>query len=210
MSVQMGQGRYMVGMITLLALLGACRAQQAGPGPVRPTPAPAPGFDAVVDSAKPSTPVLRDYVAQLQFDTNYEVGDEQRLALGQYPNLKYGPLVAIQPEVGNFGLVEDDLHHGRIIARLVNYSDEPYPKLGLAPHSITYWWAQLGPDSTQNRSVMITTDSSGTIVDRPKPLALHYESYHDAVNRNRGVARWIWSDTDEQGWSACGTKCCKT
>lgn len=206
----MGQGRYMVGGITLLALLGACRPHQAGPGPVRPTPAPAPGFEAVVDSAKPSTPVLRDYVAKLQFDTNYEVGDEQRLALGQYPDMKYGPLVAIQPEVGNFALVEDDLHRGRIIARMVNSSDEPYPKLGLAPHSITYWWAQLGPDSSQNRSVMITTDSSGMILDRPKPLALHYESDHGSVNRSRGVARWIWSDADEQGWSACGTKCCKT
>jgi hypothetical protein len=205
----LSQGRWTVGGIALLAVLAACRAEKAGPGPVRPTPAPAPGFEAVVDSAKPSTPVLRDYVAKLQFDTSYEVGDEQRLAIGQYPNLHYGPLVAIQPEIGNHTLVEDDLHHGRIIARMVNYSDEPYPKLGLAPHSITYWWAQLGPDSTKNRSVMITTDSTGTIVDRPKPLALQYESYHEPVNRNRAVARWIWSDTDEQGWSACGTRCCK-
>jgi len=162
----------------------------------------------VVDSATPSTQVLREYVAKLDFDTNYDAGDEQRLAIGQYPNMKYGPLVAIQPEIGNFSLVEDDLHHGRIIARMVNYSAEPYPKLGLAPHSITFWFAQLGPDSTKNRSVMISTDSTGTIVGRPTPLLLHYGRDHKDSTRNRGLARWIWSDTDEQTWSACGTKCC--
>jgi len=204
MSAFSGQGRCMVGVIALLTVLTACHVREAG---VRPTPGPAPGFDPL-DTSRASGQALRDYVARLVFDTNYEVGDEQRLAIGRYPDLHYGPLAAIQPEIGNHTVTEDSLHHGRIIARIINYSDEPYPKLGLAPHSITYWWAQLGADTTQNRSVMISSDSTGAIVSRTGRPLLYNEDRRD-VRRIRAVARWLWQEDDEQGWSSCGLKCCR-
>jgi hypothetical protein len=195
------------GMVALLAVLVGCR--QKGPEAVRPTPAPAPGFGAVLDSALPTDQALRDYVGRLQFDTDYEAGDMQRLAIGRYPDLHYGPLAAIQPEIGNHTLSEDDLHHGRIIARIVNYSDELYPKIGLAPHGVTYWWAQLGADRTKDRYAMIDTDSAGHIVNVVRG-ALRYDGYnHAPVYRIRASARWLWQEDDEQGWSSCGNSCCK-
>lgn len=204
MSALSGQGWCKVGGIALLMVLAGCAANQQ----VRPTPAPATGFNAL-DTTRGSGQSLRDYVAKLDFDTNYEAGDEQRLALGRYPDLHYGPLAAIQPEIGNHTLSEDDLHQGRIIARIVNKSDQPYPKLGLAPHSITYWWAQLGADATKNQSVMISTDSTGTVVGRTlRPLGYGVDE-HEPVHRIRAVARWLWQEDDEQGWSSCGLKCCR-
>lgn len=207
MSGLSGERRWVAGMVALLAVLAGCRPK--GQEMVRPTPAPATGFDTAVDSGQPSDQALRDYVGRLQFDTDYEAGDMQRLAIGRYPDLHYGPLAAIQPEIGNHTLSEDDLHHGRIIARIVNYSDEPYPKLGLAPHSVTYWWAQLGADRTKDRSVMIAADSTGHILTRTG-MPLRYDGYnHAPVYRKRAVARWIWQEDDEQGWTSCGNSCCK-
>lgn len=210
MSVRSGQGRWGAGVLALLGVVAACHPQKAATGGTRPTPAAPPGFEAVLDTAtkQPSSESLRDYVAKLDFETRYEAGDEQRLAFGRYPDLHYGPLVAIQPEVGNHTIVEADLHQGRIIARIINYSDTAYPKLGLAPRSTTYWWAQLGADSSTNRSVMISTNAKGEIVNRIG-LPLVYDEDKTSVQRIRAVARWIWSDSDEKGWSSCGLKCCR-
>jgi len=204
MSALSGQGWCTMGGIALLVVMAGCHPNEQ----VRPTPAPATGFNAL-DTSRASGQALRDYVAKLDFDTSYDVGDEQRLAVGRYPDLHYGPLAAIQPEIGNHTIREDDLRHGRIIARIINKSDEPYPKLGLAPHSITYWWAQLGADSTKNQSVMISTDSTGLVVSRTGRPLLYDGDRHDPVYRTRAVARWIWQEDDEQGWSSCGLKCCR-
>lgn len=204
MSALSGQGWCKMGGIALLMVMAGCQPNEQ----VRPTPAPATGFNAL-DTTRASGQALRDYVSRLDFDTNYEAGDEQRLAFGRYPDLHYGPLAAIQPEIGNHTLTEDDLHHGRIIARIVNKSDEPYPKLGLAPHSVTYWWAQLGADSANNQSVMISTDSTGSVVGRTVRPLRYGVDYHEPVHRIRAVARWLWQEDDEQGWSSCGLKCCR-
>ena len=210
MSAWSGQSRWSGGMVALLGLLVACHPPRGATSGVRPTPGAPPGFATVLDTAtkQPSAQPLRDYVAKLDFDTNYEAGDKQRLAVGSYPDLHYGPLVAIQPEVGNHTITEADLHQGRIIARIVNYSDSAYPKLGLAPKSTTYWWAQLGADSSTNRSIMISTDAKAEIVSRIG-LPLIYDADRTTVTRIRAVARWLWSDSDEQGWSSCGVKCCR-
>jgi len=174
---------------------------------VRPTPAPIAGFGTVDTIAAPSDKALGDYVGQLRFDENYYAGDEQRLAVGRYPDAHYGPLVKIEPEIGNYRLSEEALHQGRIIARMINRSDEPYPKLGIAAHSTTYWWAQLGADSATNRSVMISVDAKGAIISRAvRPL--YFERHRDGYQPGP-QARWIWSDDDEQGWSACGSSCCR-
>lgn len=194
------QGRCVVGTMALFAVMFGCYR-------VRATPGPTAGFEAA-DTSRSSEERLRTYVRLLSFDTNYASGDEQRLMIGSYPNARYGPLVTIQPEIGNYRLSTDDLRHGRIIARFINHSDEPYPKLGLAPHSVTYWWAQVGSDSASNRSVMISTDSAGRIVSRTQ-TALYYDRPHETKYVS-ALARWFWIDSDEQGWSGCGTHCCKT
>src|SRR5258707_2666412 len=210
MSVCSRQARWGAGVLALLGVVAACRPQQGAMGGTRPTPAAPPGFEAVLDTAtkQPSSQSLRDYVSKLDFETRYEAGDEQRLAVGRYPDLHYGPLVAIQPEVGNYTITEADLHQGRIIARFINSSDSGYPKLGLAPKSTTYWWAQLGADSSTNRSVMVSINAKGEIINRIG-LALVYDEDKTSVRRIRAVARWIWSDSDEQAWSSCGLKCCR-
>jgi hypothetical protein len=189
------------------ATLVALALWSAGCGRIRPTPAPSSGFD-VVDTALPGADALRAYVGALRFDENYAVGDAQRLMIGHYPDAHYGPLVTIQPEVGNYRLTWDDLRRGRIVARIINADSIPYPKLGLAPHSVTYWWAQTGPLGAGGRSVFISTDSgSGRIVSRTVG-SLVYEA-HPGIRYAQAAARWFWDDADEKGWFPCPGGCCK-
>lgn len=176
-------------------------------GGIRPTPAPVAGFDTV-DERLPVDSALGSYLSHLSFDTNYAAGDAQRLMVGHFPDARYGPLAAIQPEVGNYRLTWDALRRGRIVARIVNASDEPYPKLGLAPHSVTYWWAQTDPGGAHGRSVFIATDSTGRILSR-EVRGLVYEA-HAGIRYRQAVARWIWDEADERGWIPCPGGCCKT
>lgn len=186
-------------VIVLLAVVAACYHMRSTAGPLS-------GFDRV-DSLRPTDEALGSYVRLLSFDTTYAGGDEQRLMLGHYPDAHYGPLVRIEPESGAYLLTRKDLSQGRIIARMINRSDEPYPKLGLAPRSVTYWWAQLPLGQDSGRSVFISTNAEGKIVSRAV-LPLVYED-HPGRRYAARASRWIWSDTDELGWTPCGG-CCKT
>jgi len=187
--------------ITLLAGVAGCYRGRATLGPES-------GFETV-DSLRPTEAALGAYVPRLQFDTTSYAGDEQRLMLGHYPgDAHYGPLVRIEPESRAYLLSRDDLAHGRIIARLINYSDEPYPKLGLAPHSVTYWWAQVPEGKFAGRSVFISADNkTGRIVSRTV-TTLTFEEHPGRAYAAR-ASRWIWSDDDEKGWTPCGG-CCKS
>jgi hypothetical protein len=174
----------------------------------RPTPGPSAGFERV-DSLRPTDAALGTYIARLRFDSSYGDADEQRLMVGKYPDARYGPLVRIEAESGAFLLSRDDLARGRIIARLINRSDDPYAKLGLAPHSVTYWWVELPAGSLSGRSVFISADSaSGRIVSRTVGRLVYEE--HKARQYHGPSARWIWDPADEQGWIACGGGCCKS
>jgi hypothetical protein len=186
--------------ITLLAVIAGCYGR-------RSTPAPESGFERV-DSSGPTDPALAAYLSRLRFDTTYAGGDEQRLMLGHYPgDAHYGPLVRIEPESGAYLLSRADLSRGRIIARMVNHSDQPYPKFGIAPHGVTYWWAELPARGSAGRSVFISTDSVGRIVSRTVST-LTYEE-HPGRGYVARSSRWIWSDDDEKGWTPCGG-CCKS
>jgi hypothetical protein len=185
--------------ITLLAVIAACVQG-------RPTPEPTAGFERV-DSQRPTDAALESYIRRLRFDSAYSDADEQRLMVGKYPDSHYGPLVRIEAESGAFLLSRDDLARGRIIARMINRSDDPYPKLGLAPHSVTYWWVQLPQGSESGRSVYISTDN-GKIVNR-SIAKLVYET-HTSRQYKGPSARWIWDPGDEQGWIACGGGCCRS
>ena len=194
------RGRGLGAVIALLAVAVGCYR-------VRVTPGPLSGFERV-DSASPTEGALTAYVRILRFDTTDYDGDEQRLMLGHYPvDAHYGPLVRIEPESGAYRLSRDDLVRGRIIARMINHSDEPYPKFGIAPRGVTYWWAQLPERGDTGRSVFISTDTGGRIVSRTI-MKLLFEAHPDRHYRTR-ASRWIWSDTDEQGWTPCGG-CCKS
>ena len=201
MPTSAARSRSVVVAVTVLAGVAACNRG-------RPTPAPAAGFEQV-DSLRPSDSALGTYIRGLRFDSTYGDADEQRLMVGKYPDSRYGPLVRIEAESGAFLLSRDDLARGRIIARMINRSDDPYPKLGLAPHSVTYWWVELPQATLSGRSVFISTDSaSGKIVSRTV-AKLIYEEHRDR-RYIAPSARWIWDPADEQGWIACGRGCCKS
>ena len=181
------------------ALLGATAlaAQQ----PARPRPI---NIDSV------SSLQFRAYIRDLRFATDSEAGDHQALLVGRYPDsASYGPLATILPErQAHLGSVEQ-LRFGKIIARLTNESADSYPKLGLLPHAVTYWWVEYNERTESGRSVFVTVDSAGDIIRRTvRGLAIM--RYHPGGFRvNQPLARFVWTDADEVVWGSCNGVCCK-
>lgn len=153
---------------------------------------------------------FRAYVQPLQFVRDTEAGDRQALLVGRYPDsARYGPLATILPEVNaNRGAVSQ-LRSGRIIARIINESGESYAKLGLLPHAVTYWWVQYDERADTGRSVFITVDSAGRVIGRTVS-GLEVTRYHPGGFRvNQPLARFVWTDNDEEVWGSCNGVCCK-
>lgn len=186
------------------------------PQVARPAPCPAPISRWGVDSI-PEGELVR-YIGCLRFDSNPYAGDEQRLLVGRYvadsPALaRYGPRATIQPEEGENRLTQRALTQGRIVARFINQEADSYPKLGILPRSVTYWWIE-GPYQTgRGRSVFIATDSEGgrLRVLRRTHAGLTYDPHPEyRYAYPRAVARWYWTDRDEQGWVPCPDGCCRS
>jgi hypothetical protein len=171
-----------------------------------PRATPAPPFSTNVDST--SRGAIIAYADTLEFTHLYATGETRRLMRGTCPgSCSYGPLVRLEPETGSVALDSAALWHGRIIARLVNLSVGPadsYPKFSLAPGDTSYWWVD-GRTGTW-RSYFISRDTLRSFA--PDTFILHVDvnHYHWKV----AVAKYIWTDVDEQIWVACGQSCCKT
>ncbi len=192
----------------LVAALSLVACRPTGPaattGATGEPPTPPPPFAGGIDRASPEE-VLR-YARSLQFDDRAGAGDRQRLMLGTCPaDCRYGPLARIEPQVGAHALADSGVASGRIVARLVNEDDQPYPKLFLEARDTTYLWV----DSTDGawRARFISTRAGGKV--RPAKLT---REYHPERTRRwlQAVARWDWREADEQAWVTCGEGCCKT
>lgn len=161
------------------------------------------------------------------FDTTYEVGDEQPLAVitqGQGPacpgdttgslTCRYGPIAKIEPLVGAHRYSEQDLRQGRFIARIrITSGKEEYAKLGLKPGAVTYWWVQTDEAGTGGVSQYITL-SKDRIFSSVPPSKLErtlYRGDRDSYGYRkiyRAIARWLWTLKDETGKGTCGAGKC--
>lgn len=182
--------------------------------PYEPPTTPSPSFNNP-DSTTRAT--FLAYAVSLTYDTNLGAGDEQRLMLGTTcppwaggGNCTYGPLARIEPQVGTH-LIPDTsaLATGRVLARIITV-DSQYTKLGLFAGDTTYWWVDKnGPAGW--RSVLVPSDTGRALVHRDT-LQLHpVDSIaSQAYEWRQAIARFYWSDSDEQLWSTCTNGyCCK-
>jgi hypothetical protein len=146
----------------------------------------------------------------LEFDSIEAVGDKQRLMINPPcpGSCKYGPLATIQPEKHSHLYSDAELKEGRIIAKLFLDPRETrdYPKLGLEPGGITYWWVQKTSEnySKAGKSVYVTLIDQRV---RPVEHTLQYTE-HAEGSFKQALARWIWDPTDEKSQGTCGQGCC--
>ncbi|PYO86002.1 MAG: hypothetical protein DMD68_01790 [Gemmatimonadetes bacterium] len=168
-----------------------------------PTGAPTAFFRGSVDSA-PRSAVL-NYARSLDYDSTHGVGDYRRLMVGSCPRCMYGPHVLLLPERGAAVLQTTMLAEGRVVARLINYDADVYPKLNLAPHDTVYWWVDRRGPRSEWRSVYISSDPTRPL----QPDSLIVTDYHTRWERT--LARFLWHDRDEKLWVACDmTGCCRS
>jgi len=209
------RGHVSLGVVVLVVLLAAalflCLTCAR---PSEPAATPAPRFS---DPDSVSRDSILAYARSLVFDTNYGAGDRQRLMVGTTcppwvtgGDCTYGPLAEIQPQVGSYRIPDSaTLAAGWIIARIITV-DSQYPKLGLWAGDTTYWWVD-GHGPAQLRSVLVPSDTARALVHRDT-LELHPVS---AIGGNKyewrqAIARFQWTDTDEQLWGTCTNgACCK-
>ena len=159
----------------------------------------------------------RDLVRQMEalsFDSSPWAGDAQRLLVGRYvadsPSLaRYGPLVTIEPVERSYS--RPLLERGRIVARFINQEADSYPKLGILPRSITYWWIE-GPYTTGGGHAVFSSTRRDSVSRRIEILRKTRARvwFHAEGAPARPVARWYWYDHDEQGWYSCQGGCCRS
>jgi hypothetical protein len=163
----------------------------------------------VIDSI--TSAEFREYLRPHRFAVDSEAGDHQALLVGRYPDsATYGPLATILPDArANAGSVAQ-LGAGKIIARITNESADTYPKLGLLPHAVTYWWVEYSEHGDTGRSVFITVDADTTIIGRTV-RGLSVVKYHPGgFQVNQPLARFVWTNDDEQTWGSCNGVCCRS
>jgi hypothetical protein len=158
---------------------------------------------------RPSNLVLQAYFQGLRFDTSEGAQDMQRL-LRWYPDsLRYGPLASIQPEVGNYQNRPEAMEEGRVLARIINHDSSSYPKLGLRPHSITYWWVKLDYRHKAGSAYFVSTDPRTGVILARTPVTVRFTPHADYRYR-QPVARWLWRERDEMPWAPCPGGCCRS
>jgi hypothetical protein len=181
---------------TLGALAPAAQSQRPGK----------PVFN--IDSV--SSEQFRSYLRTLTFAADTEAGDRQALMIGHYPDsASLGPVATILPEEHAYQMSGEQLERGRVIAVIGNEGADSYPKLGLLPHAITYWWVEYNEHSEHGRSVFLTVDADTNIVARAY-RGLQVISYHRRYRAMQPLARFVWTSTDDLAWGWCGWHCCQS
>jgi hypothetical protein len=195
-------GRYAIPLLGgLWVLLSSC-APRLNEVAARPG-----GIDSV------NSTVFRAYLRTLQFVPDSEAGDRQALLVGHYPgSASYGPIATISPEIhANEGSIRD-LKYGKVIARIVNEGDQPYPKLGLLAHATTYWWVQYDSTSSgvHSKSVYLAVNADSNIASIQSVAdSLEVVRYHRMYHPSQPTARFLWRNDDEDSWGTCNGQCCK-
>jgi hypothetical protein len=178
---------------------------------------PAPSFSTPYDSV-PADTLFAYITSRLQFDQRQWAGDSQRLMVGTCPSsCSHGPRVSIEPERRSHRnrsvTLEGD--QGRIIARMINADTTPYPKFNLAGLDTVYWSVSrvvpAGGDTSWGQSMYIST--RGLRGTHPTPVVYDsalVETHSHSYYPQQALARWIWSDTDEEKWGTCHRDgCCR-
>jgi hypothetical protein len=147
----------------------------------------------------------------LTFSRDLEPGDRKALLVGHYPDsARYGPLATVVPELHSYEGSLGTLKYGKIIAKVVNESAEPYPKLGLAPHGTTYWWVQYDSSTGSGFSVFIPVDSGNNILRRLPHRGLDVKTSHETYRATAALAHFVWENDDEALWGTCNGACCRS
>ncbi len=179
---------------------------------------PAPPFPEPVESA-PLERVI-EYATRIDYDTAPGAGDEQPLMLLVGGQPTYGPLARIEPARKAFESSLDQLAKGRIVARMINLGDQPYPKLNLGPRDTTYLWVD-NPSGDAWRFFYASRDSlrrsGGGRMSYHRELRRAPGSLQASLARDEGyaewkqsIARWVWDPNDEKAWVTCSRwGCCE-
>jgi hypothetical protein len=208
-------------LIALALVATACVAQ--APQPVHPT------FSRLRDESKSSQDtvgiiVRYGYAMSAQFDTAEGAGDAQRLMLGDCttkpPTCRYGPFARVQPRLRRPNWdVEPPSDTGEVIARIISDSS-PYVarvqgrdtiyKFNIHGRDTVYWWVgPRRPRDTTLVSIFVSSRGERPLVSNVK-VGPH--SRRDRMSYwQQGLARWIWTDRDEDVWGTCdGGRCCQS
>jgi hypothetical protein len=192
-------------LLVILLLVGAVVFASCFMKPL-PRATPQPPFSTNVDST--SRAAILAYADTLAFTDSFAAGETRRLMRGACPgSCSYGPLVRLEPETGSVALDSAALWQGRIIARLVNLSLGPadsYPKFNLTPGGTSYWWVDGRGGAW--RSLFISRDTTRAF--EPDSFVLHVDANH--YHWKASVAKYIWTEVDEELWVACSQSCCKS
>jgi hypothetical protein len=170
-------------------------------------PAPACGFSADLKSASSHDLQACAKSVMGAVDMRHGTGDEQRLALVEPGgHLRYGPKASITPLRDFLGIADVTAVSDKVLANGVPMalivSDSAYAKLGVQKgYNVLILSVPAGADS--GMAAMIPVDGSTVTF-----LKVKVTSHKDPVDYPLATARWIWSDTDETIWVACGRRCC--
>jgi hypothetical protein len=154
---------------------------------------------------------LTTCLRNVDFDSVKGAGDEQRLMINPPcpPGpCRHGPLAIIQPEKKSHQHTDADLQEGRIIAKLFLRPGQTqnYPKLGLYPGSVTYWWVHQ-TSAGGGRSVYIRYDTGQHVMSAAVDTTFALDQ-HSNYEFKQALARWGWSDRDETAWGTCKRDAC--
>lgn len=163
------------------------------------------------DNPASTTVQLNACLSGLDFDPMPGAGDEQRLMINPPcppGSCRHGPLATIQPEKKSHQNTDADLQQGRYIAKLFLNPGQAqgYPKLGLSPGGVTYWWVKQ-TSATGGRSVYIAHDTVENTLTVAVDTTFQID-LHPGYEFKQGLARWAWSDNDETAWSTCKKDAC--
>jgi hypothetical protein len=189
--------------LLLAAVVAAGCAHPSGSG----GPAPACGFSADLKSASSHDLQACAKSVMGAADMRHGTGDEQRLAIvDPGGHLRYGPKASITPLRDFLGIADVTAVSDKVLANGVPMalivSDSAYAKLGVQKgYNVLILSVPSGADS--GMAAMIPVDGSTVTF-----LKVHVTSHKDAIDYPLATARWIWSDTDETIWVACGRRCC--
>jgi hypothetical protein len=225
-NARLGPGRWGLWLAVALLVGGT-----AGGCYYRPPSPPSPDKGCKRGVAPADSAQLAACLKGFDFDTAYEAGDEQPLAvITQGPgapcpddstkshSCRYGPIARIEPVIGAQKYSNKELSEGRFIARITVPSNqvEGYEKYGLVPGGVTYWWVKTNPDGTGGDSYFITRGVDGRV--SPKHRNLVREPYeginkdstvkYDKARIQRAIMRWFWSLEDETAKGSCGSATC--
>jgi hypothetical protein len=93
----------------------------------------------------------------------------------------------------------------------ITSGNEGYPKYGLQPEAVTYWWVQTDAAGTGGVSYYITITKDRNVSSLNRKLERELESssrdfYGGRIYR--AVTRWLWTLQDETGKGTCGAGKC--